>query len=323
MVYKLFDYQHLKKLLLSISGFGVVVAVLGIAQYYLTPNKLYFVIVPPEEITKSFGTFYNPNNYAGFLTLALLPLAGFMGSCISERKLVRVLVSAISLGVGLFSIVLSGSAGGLVTYLGGLCFFILLYSLHKSVSTTYFNRFSHIVLWFAIPVVFAGFFLVIFNSEHFNDFYKNLLAPGFRGLVYRDSIEYFKGFFIFGSGLGTFSYIFPIYQSFYSSGFFVYAENEYLQLLVEMGIVGFGLLLIFALILFRSCIAVTKKSHGNLFLISLGLISAILAALSHNLAEFGFHVPPITLLLFIYAASIFKLEKITNQTTARLKRKLG
>ena len=67
---------------------------------------------------------------------------------------------------------------------------------------------------------------------------------------------------IFGFGLGTFPTAYPPYQGFYSNIFVNEAHNDYAQLLVEMGLVGFAIVLWYLFLLFRA--AWRKLKSGKL-----------------------------------------------------------
>ncbi len=56
---------------------------------------------------------------------------------------------------------------------------------------------------------------------------------------------------VWGWGLGTFPTVYPGYRSFYTNLFINEAHNDYAQLLVETGLLGFGLTLWFLVSLYR------------------------------------------------------------------------
>jgi len=64
---------------------------------------------------------------------------------------------------------------------------------------------------------------------------------------------------ILGWGLGAFPSAYPQFRTFYANIFVNEAHNDYLQLLVETGLVGFGIMLWFLINLFRS--AIRKLPH--------------------------------------------------------------
>ena len=50
-------------------------------------------------------------------------------------------------------------------------------------------------------------------------------------------------------GLGTFDVVYPAYRSFYTTLYVNAAHNDYLQVLIETGIVGFGCVVWFGSVL--------------------------------------------------------------------------
>ena len=74
-------------------------------------------------------------------------------------------------------------------------------------------------------------------------------APNFpvaRGSsIDRDALKMFAARPITGWGLGVFPNVYPQFRSFHTNFFINEAHNDYLQLLVEMGGLGFAVLLWF------------------------------------------------------------------------------
>jgi O-antigen ligase len=77
------------------------------------------------------------------------------------------------------------------------------------------------------------------------------LSPDIRLDISKDSLKLFSHRPVMGWGLGTFPTIYPRYRSFYTNLFINEAHNDYAQLLVETGTLGFGLMLWFLAGLYR------------------------------------------------------------------------
>src|ERR1039457_3872263 len=77
------------------------------------------------------------------------------------------------------------------------------------------------------------------------------LTPGMRLNITGDSLRMFSKRPVWGWGLGTFPTVYPSYRSFYTNLFVNEAHNDYAQLLVETGLLGFGLMLWFLVRLYQ------------------------------------------------------------------------
>ncbi len=69
------------------------------------------------------------------------------------------------------------------------------------------------------------------------------LSPGARYDVYLDTINMAKDFPVYGTGMGTFQYIYPGYKTLQSQLYYDHAHNDYLELISDSGLVGFVIVL--------------------------------------------------------------------------------
>jgi len=99
--------------------------------------------------------------------------------------------------------------------------------------------------------------LLTFHTEAHTE-----LSTGLRLTVTKDCARMFVDKPLLGFGLGTFPTAYPPYQSFYTNIFVNEAHNDYAQLLVEMGLAGFGVMVWLLVLLFRT--AWRKLKSGKL-----------------------------------------------------------
>jgi hypothetical protein len=116
--------------------------------------------------------------------------------------------------------------------------------------------------------------------------------------IWRDTFNVFKAFPVFGTGLNTFEVAFPGYKTIYGSGkmYFTHAENDYVEALSEVGVLGGVVLLLMLLFSFGKFFDNFTRSHHYLETVLLaGSISSVLATLVCGLTDFVFHLPAISL----------------------------
>ena len=267
---------------------------LGIYQYLLSGG---------DEVAS--GTFVNRNHFAGFLELCFPLALGYVLSIgdwskSNKKSFVRRLVSSDNaqkqilflflLGVVVLSIILSESRGGIFSILMSLLFFYIVSSrfLRKGIEIKWM---IYVVLVVALCFgVYIGLYPII---------ERYLMVEGdlpLRTLVWKDVLLIIKDFPLFGTGLGTFGYIYPLYKvSILKPIVYVYSHNDYLQILAETGLVGF-LSLMFALALFvfssiRSLVRLSTEQHYLRFFLLLGALTGIFSILIHSFVDFNLQIP--------------------------------
>jgi O-antigen ligase len=119
---------------------------------------------------------------------------------------------------------------------------------------------------------------------------------------WRDMGKSIQDFPLFGVGLETFSRIFPKYKTIGLQYYYLYLENDYLQLLCEVGIIGFGIFLWFILSFFRHIGSgyskyrvegISSVRHISFY----GCLTGVIAMMIHSFWDFNMHIPSNALLL--------------------------
>src|ERR1017187_1192770 len=121
----------------------------------------------------------------------------------------------------------------------------------------------------------------------------------------RDSIPMIAKRPLLGYGLGSFVEVFPLFRKFYTNYTVNAAHNDYVQVLVETGTVGFGLILIFIFLLYkegtRNLIDWQDDYDGSLVLAALVGCSGVLI---HSLCDFNLQVPANAAFFFVLAGIV-------------------
>jgi O-antigen ligase len=134
--------------------------------------------------------------------------------------------------------------------------------------------------WIGLDAVINRFFS---TSEGFES----------RWMIWVNTYQILKDFPVFGSGLGTFAHIFPMYRSFHIQGLVTHAENDFLQLASEVGLVGIGILfLLFVFLFFKAASGIRALSSDDPGrYIGIGGLAGILALMFHSIVERNIQVP--------------------------------
>lgn len=131
---------------------------------------------------------------------------------------------------------------------------------------------------------------------------------------------------ILGTGLGSFNVAFRPYsynleEKRYVEPTLLQLHNDPLQIVVELGLIGFILCLIFTLsILYKSYQNFSSHylNSSNERILQMGILLAIIASASHSLLSFPLHMPGPSFLLFIFIGLLLN----TNQNEIKISRKL-
>jgi O-antigen ligase len=142
--------------------------------------------------------------------------------------------------------------------------------------------------------------------------------------IWRDSLAILKDHPL-GIGLGNFKDVYPVYNvSRISDTRFLYAHNDYLQLLVEAGIPGFiALVSGFFIFLGKSFHKVKrmKPQHDPLrFFLAIGALSGLVSIAFHSFFDFNLHMPAnliyfVTLMAIVHSCAWEKPIKNSHRST--------
>ena len=291
---------------------GVALALVGLLNQAL--GRAVILWVPKEHyLDRLTATFVNPNHQALyfslvlFLALGLLLRHGARGRAggpqapaawtIGPVGRVLLLTGAVLVAVAL---VLTASRGGLLGVLAGLAV-ILGLMLHGRQNRwvplallASIGVFAGYATWFGLDLVMERLHLVA--REPFGDV---------RWAVWHGTLAAFREAPLRGVGLGAFQDVFRPYQP-ESVGHWKlvdYAHNDYLQLLVETGVVG-ALVLVWAIV--SLILFVVPRWAGRrdpaVRGLTLGALGALTAVAVHSATDFGLHLPANGVLMVLIAA---------------------
>src|SRR5215204_863501 len=242
-----------RRLATLLVGFGVVLALVGIIQKATLGEhawggmKIYGFWTPANLLSTPFGPYVNKNHFAGWMLMGL-PLSLGFALGLAERGTRHVsggwrsVVLWISspeggrLQLTLFAIVFMG-ASLLMTKsrsgVGGLAIAVIIVSIVAG------RRFGSARAGVAALATLAILFVVVLgfaDADFANRVTNRMDAVELRKNIWSDSASVIRDFPLTGTGINTFGTAMVSYQTAQQDQHFQEAHNDYLQVLVEGGL---------------------------------------------------------------------------------------
>lgn len=289
----------------TMAVFGSACAAFAVLQSFTSEGKIYWLIKP--RAGNVYGSYVNHNHYAGLMEL-LLPFAlvlGFGGSIRGASRLLLVF-GALLMAASVF---LCQSRGGMFAIVVEMAFMGVFWMRQ-------FSPGKSAALFVAFCLVTA-LFLAWIAPQQVGSRITYIHDPA-RWIIHRDSVRMFFAHPFFGSGFGNFATVFPHYRVFYDGFFVNHAHDDYLELLLETGLAGFGVALWFLLVLYRRGI---RNLHSAKFSLTALMGTAALAGctgmLAHSFTDFNLHIPANAALFYVLcivatASLVFKSSRSSN-----------
>jgi O-antigen ligase len=293
--------RSIKLLIQLMIALSVLEAIYGLIQALVPSLGVLWVDYIQAGLGNARGTFINRNHFAGFIEM-VWPLAlgytlalGYRGEEINLRKLLasdrlnKQILVVLGIVVMLLALLLSQSRAGITGAFIGFVFFILLScSAHKRVPRGFWIMSGAMISLIFLYGIKIGFDSII---ERF----LQISGSNSRLDIWRDSLVILKDHPL-GIGLGNFKHVYPVYNiSNISDIRFLYAHNDYLQLLVEAGIPGFlALVSGFFIFIGKSFYKVKRmKPHNDplRFFLAVGALSGLVSIAFHSFFDFNLHMP--------------------------------
>ncbi|MDJ0652831.1 MAG: O-antigen ligase family protein [Xanthomonadales bacterium] len=312
LVLRLANHRHrIRQLAYCMVLAGVLQALYG---SLMTLSNTEWLLVSPKEfgVGLATGTFVNRNHYAGFLEITLGIGVGLLlsqirsngggGTVLSRvRGVIQWVLGPkmrlrLSLVIMVVALVLSHSRMGNTAFflsllVAGVLALILLSKAPKPLIVL-------IASLIAIDVLVVGTW---FGVEQVVDRIQQTATYDEAAARYQDSqrldvdaetLRAWADYRWLGSGGGTFAVVFPAYRPQDLSAFFDHAHNDYLEFLLEYGIVG---ALPLAMILVSSLAAAlyTQRRRRDPLMrgMAFGCTMVIVAYLVHSLVDFNLQIP--------------------------------
>jgi len=279
-----------------VTSFGFLYSLFAIAQQFTSSRKIFWLRT--VERGWIYGSYINHNHYAGLIELLVpIPLALSFYDRLEAGK--RVMCGFITM-IMAASIFLSGSRGGMVAFLVGSIFFAACFLAQRKGRRPALILAASLVILFGLIVWLGGNEI----AARLATIQQNLQAEksGGRLKILQDGIRMFKQRPIIGWGLGTFPTVYPQFRSFYTNLFVNEAHNDYLQALVETGVLGFAAVLWFLVMLYRRGLRRLGRESQLSVAMRLAALAACTGILAHSFVDFNLHIPANAAWYFVMCA---------------------
>jgi O-antigen ligase len=288
-----------RRLMLTVVGAGAAITVVAFLQAASPePQKIYGLFRPRWDWAV-FGPYVNRNHFAGYLVMAGSLAIGFALDAFSRlraawarsrrgwlrlgdregQRLVRWSLVAMVIVAGLLA---SQSRGG-VSAFAAATLVVLLLILSGRVSSLAAGDRTWTALA-ALVLVAAGLYWTGLGGVVSAFEVRGVRAS--RVDLWRDMLPMVPRFPVFGVGWNAFAAAYPWYQTIWRTEWIGQAHNDYLQALLDGGVLGLLLVAGLLVVLFRGALARATRSP-----LDLGLFGALLGFALHEVVDFNGQIP--------------------------------
>jgi hypothetical protein len=316
---------------LAVVILGILTSLYGLYQYFWGFHGLLVKIKGAETLPASvspfaedirgrlearriFSTFLLPSHFAAFLGVSTPLSAAFV---LARKDWLKYLFG-LGLGLQVFALYLTKSfSGWLSLILACGCFvFVYLGSIKRVRARYLISSLGGLVL--ALAVIFA----VLSITRPDNPLASMSNNPMvLRVLNWKVTIEMIGHSPWIGKGLDTFGLIYPSYQQ-AEVNVVHHSHNTYLQLGVEMGVIGTIVFLWFVCWWFWRAVGIVKETKDKKIMVLVGsLMIAGMAFFFHHALDFEFYMPSVTLAGFTVLALAVGTEKKDKVYRVKVKKR--
>ena len=288
-----------RKVAVILALYGFLIAAFALLQGIAPNGKIYWTR-QPRLGGWIYGPYVNHNHYAGLMELLVpIPLVLALTRLAEDKERIAAAVAA---AVMVGTVFLSGSRGGMLAITVELAILaVLLFRQRKGVRIA--------IGLGAFAIVLVGMLTWLGGKELTNRVSsistesRTEISGGMRRSIDRDTIQMFRQKPLLGWGLQTFPVVYPQFRSFYTNFFVNEAHNDYLQLLAEMGVLGFGTMVWFLVVLYRNAIPkITNWISDVSGAVTLACVLGCTGILVHSLVDFNLQIPANAALFYVFCS---------------------
>jgi O-antigen ligase len=302
----------------ALALYGSTVALFAVLQSLSSPTQLYWLLTPRFG-GWIYGPYVNHNHYAGLMEILIpVPLVFAFSRFGGQRERWIAASAAAFMAATIF---LSGSRGGIIAFTVEIAIFLILVFRERQ------NQNIAVLLGVFLLV---GITMIAWTGGHevkariatFAGNQHSDLATDMRLQIDRDTLRMFRHRPLLGWGQGTFADVYPQFRSFYTDSLVNAAHNDFLQVLAETGIVGFGIMLWLLVTTLRNALRKSAKWSSNFNgAVAVAALLGISGILVHSLVDFNMQIPANATLF--YSLCVVAAMEPRFRTHRRSQRHLG
>jgi O-antigen ligase/tetratricopeptide (TPR) repeat protein len=305
---------------------GAFLSVFALLQRFSSPrNRVYWSV---DTLGGVFGPFICENHFAFYVNICLglglgllfsLQISATASRPQSRTFALKDLPSLIhdllhhswaawmtaALGLCLLAVVFSQSRGGFLALSGAALLCLALGSRGRRLAAWLTPQAAALLFGVAFALLVTLGFGYEQISSRLASIGEGQTLVHARGSLWLRGLASVPDFPLFGTGYGTFQYIEPIHRSDTTDlyGLNEHAHNDYLEVLIEGGVVQLALNLLAILFLCRFSVRALRRYRGSATEGLLwGAVFALGTVLIHSFGDFGLHIPAIALLVTVLCA---------------------
>ncbi len=320
-----------RRLLAAVALVAFAVATIGLAQILAGADRIYWYFEGPGLTTS--GPFAHYGHYSEFLNLGIGCALGYLllrtasrgnSSIVEIRALVEPRGAGFTLErvllifcvVGAIAIVMSTSRNGLISMIVGAGLSAAL--MHGS------RRVDGIGWPMVIAALVALVGLLSLGIDpvirRFEDTFADPTdAFSTRTDLLRDTLAMVAAFPLVGAGLGAYGVAFPAFDTAMRGGTAEHAENQYIEVFAELGLVGGLFAFTFVIWVLASMVRAMFNSSQRTSFGLFGLAFAFGAVAFHSLTDFGMEIPAVGLTVAMLCGAAIARSHGTSSRTPKVR----
>jgi O-antigen ligase len=304
--------KQLYRLMVLIIGFGVFESLYGLVQSLGGVHYIWNVPFAVAE-NRARGTLMNFNHYALMLNLAISVGVGYLyarsakllvGGKLNLRRVLGMPDSARLAWIVVWLALIGFGVFASLSRMGTIAMFVCLGGMLAAGRLAEGKKRRAVIVFCVLfAVVSLGLYAGV---EGLMERYARIAQPGYferdRIPLWRDAWPMVSTTLWFGKGLGSFMWTFPAYETMEPDIPAMYAHNDYLQVMAEIGIVGFALLIWAFLICWRSARRNLLAKDHLVRGIGLATLGVLAATAIQEITDYSLYIPGVAAMFILLIA---------------------